>query len=115
MSKCIVVDDDQLIADLLAECLKSEGCEVVGKGSDGKEAVELYREFQPDVSFMDLQMPKYDGIYAIKNIKKLNPNAKIVIVSGHENIHQELKGLEVLSVIQKPFNMNKIRQSLELI
>lgn len=70
MLRAIVVDDDKDTVDVFTDYLKIKGVDVVGTGSDGKEAFELYQNLKPDVVILDMKMPQYDGKYAIDKIKK---------------------------------------------
>ena len=69
MVNCVIVDDDQDIADVFSELLNIIGLDVLAKGANGKDAIKLYKKYRPDLIFVDMIMPKYDGFYAIKNIK----------------------------------------------
>ncbi|MDD3394341.1 MAG: response regulator transcription factor [Anaerotignum sp.] len=82
MIKVLIVDD----MIILRECLKlvigqDSGLEVVGCAGDGKEAVDLSLRLKPDVILMDLNMPVYSGHDAILDIKKLDSNVKILVLS----------------------------------
>lgn len=111
MTGCIVIDDDQDIVNVFCELLDMIGVDVLATGNDGKDAVSLYEKHRPDIVFTDLQMPQYDGFYAVENIKDLNYDAKIVIVTG--DLNARYSGLfEVLHVpiINKPFDTNQIKE-----
>ena len=92
----IVVDDDRDTVEVFCEYLEFKNIEVVGRAYDGKEGVELYEQFKPDVVFMDLKMPEFDGIYGIKHIRAKYPHAKIIVVTGnHVNeMYPELQALK---------------------
>jgi len=67
---------------------------VVGEAGNGREAVELWKEHRPDVTLLDLQMPVLDGVGAIKQIREVDPNAHIVVLTtydGDEDIYQAIK------------------------
>jgi DNA-binding NarL/FixJ family response regulator len=67
---------------------------VVGEASNGREAVDLWKEHRPDVTLLDLRMPVLDGVGAIKQIRELDPNAHIVVLTtfdGDEDIYQAIK------------------------
>jgi len=89
---------------------------IIAKGQDGLEAVKLYDKFQPDVIFTDLSMPKYDGIYAIKNIRSMHPHAKIIVLTGDSSDSKSflLDTLKVDFILHKPFNMRTIRESITI-
>lgn len=82
MINCIVIDDNQDIVDVFCDLLKLSGIDVIATGTDGMKAAELYEKYSPDVIFVDLVMPRYDGFYAIKKIRETDPDAKIIVVTG---------------------------------
>jgi two-component system chemotaxis response regulator CheY len=113
---CIVVDDNEDIVEAFCDLLDLSGIEIFAKGHDGADAVKLYEKFQPDILFVDLSMPKYDGVYAIKNIRMKYPEAKIIVVTGDAgNDESYLRDtLKVNHIIYKPFNMHLIRESVTI-
>ena len=84
MKSAIVIDDDEDIVQVFSYLLEQNHVKVVGKGYSGKDAVELYEKENPDIVFLDVMMPDGNGIYAIKKIKEINPNAKIVAVTAND-------------------------------
>jgi len=111
MVSCIVIDDNPDIVDLFSDLLNTINVEILATGSNGMDAVTLYEKHVPDVVFTDLQMPKYDGFYAVENIKDKNPNAKIIVITGDLNArYSDILNLFHIPVITKPFNMNLIKQ-----
>lgn len=111
----VVIDDDKNTANVCAEYLELVGVKVVSVGYDGKDAVELYKKYRPDVLFSDLNMPRYDGIYALEKIRNLDPDAKIVIITANTDseIFEELYRLKPTEVFAKPFDMKKMTALLE--
>ncbi|MEK6865953.1 MAG: response regulator [Thermoproteota archaeon] len=109
-----MVDDDQSIVDVFCELLNLIGLDVLAKGTDGQDAVKLYEKYHPDLIFVDLIMPRYDGFYAIENIKDVDPNAKIVVITGDIKACEFnlLDSLKVTAVIYKPFDMHTVKQVL---
>ena len=106
----IVVDDELDDLELLSEHLAIKGFRVVGKGYDGLDAVELYKKLHPDFTLLDLIMPKYDGFYAIRNIKQIDPNASIVIITGDVtiNIPALLQQLRGIPIVYKPYEVDDL-------
>lgn len=108
--RAIVIDDDKETVEIFCEYLKLVDVDVVGWGYNGKNAVELYEEYRPDVIFVDLVMPDYDGFLALKNIKNIDPNAKVVIITGNYNddVAKKLERLKPYKIMQKPFETEQI-------
>ena len=113
MVNCILIDDDQDIVDAFSELLHVIGVEILATGNDGKDAVELYRKHKPDLVLSDLQMPRYDGYYAVENIKDVDSKAKFIIITGDLNVHNSsLLNLLNIPIIHKPFHVDQIKQVL---
>jgi DNA-binding NarL/FixJ family response regulator len=110
----IVIDDDKDVLDLFSEYLKIIQIDVIGKGNNGKKAVELYQEKSPDVAFVDLAMPEYDGIFALQNIRQLDPKAKVIIITGNlqKDVSEKLDYLNPDRILQKPFEVDKIIEAV---
>ncbi len=114
MVSCIVIDDDQDVLDVFCELLSIAGVDVIDKGTDGRDAERLYEKHRPDLIFVDLLMPEYDGFYAIERIRGIDPNAKIVIVTGDLKAGESylLDSYNVSAIIYKPFDIHMIKQVL---
>lgn len=117
MITAIVIDDDENTVNVFAKYLEMIGVKVISVGHNGKEAVELYRKYRPDILFSDLNMPQYDGIYALKEIRDLDSNAKIVIITANQDseIFEKLYRFKPTEVFSKPLDMKKITTLLEKI
>ncbi|AMM53312.1 response regulator [Pyrococcus kukulkanii] len=110
MARILIVDDAAFMRMLLKKILTQAGHEVVGEASNGKEAVEKYKQLKPDLVTMDIVMPEMDGITAVKEIMKIDPNAKIIMITA---VGQEAKVMEALKsgakgYIVKPFQAQKV-------
>jgi len=112
--RVMVVDDDIDTVDLFSEYLEIHGIEVVARGYDGKEAVSLYEKWKPDISFIDIMMPYYDGFYAIIGIRKIDPNAKIIMVTADltSDTANKLENLNV-SITYKPFEYEDLSNTID--
>ncbi|WP_101476704.1 LytR/AlgR family response regulator transcription factor [Candidatus Nitrosotalea bavarica] len=66
----IVIDDNKELLACFVELLQFSNINVIDTGRNGKEAVELYQKHRPDILFMDIEMPQYDGFYGLKKIKE---------------------------------------------
>jgi DNA-binding response OmpR family regulator len=111
----IVIDDDKDTVDVFCEYLKMLNVAVLGVAYNGKAAADLYHQTNPDVVFLDLMMPEYDGIHALENILKTDPAAKIVIITGDlwEDAEKKLEELRPIKIIFKPFDLNEIVAVIE--
>ena len=114
MVSCVVVDDDPETVSIFCEVLGMVGLDVLVTGNNGKDAVEMYEKHHPDLIFINLIMPQFDGFYAIKNILKKNPGAKIVVVTGDLLAGEShlMNTLKVTAVIYKPFDITIIKRML---
>ncbi len=90
----LVVDDTAFMRLTLRRTLERFGHEVVGEAADGEEAVQLYQELRPDLVTMDITMPKMDGITAIREIRKIDPRAKIIVCSAMGQKPMVIEALE---------------------
>ena len=108
--KVIVVDEVQSHLDVFCEFLRLKNIDVVGIGSDGLEAVQLYEKHHPDIVLIDLAMPTYDGHYALNKIMSINKNARIIIMTAIEDTKIKRLLLEsgAMDVLQKPFELNRV-------
>jgi DNA-binding response OmpR family regulator len=87
---------------------------VVGKAFDGNQATKIFRDMTPDIVFSDVMMPEYDGFYALENIKKMNPKAIMVMITGDvraDTIHK-LETLGADAIIYKPFDMQAVMKTV---
>jgi CheY-like chemotaxis protein len=115
----IVVDDDKVIVRMLSERLHFCGVNIIGVGYNGKEAVELYQKLRPDVVFLDIMMPRFDGFYALQNIRLINNRAKILMVTAvlRSDIVERLSGIPSVEIVDKTFDfddlLNAINRLLE--
>ena len=106
----ILIDDDEDILDLLSEYLLLEDFNIIGIGTDGLQAVNLYAEHKPDFVIMDIAMPNYDGLYGLEHIKKIDPNASIIVLTGNSDklITQKIIQLSPTVILEKPYPVEKL-------
>lgn len=106
----IVVDDDFDSVEIFSLLLEEQNIPVIGKGYNGKDAIDLYQEKKPDFVFLDLTMPDGNGFHAIRNIKKINHSAKIIAVTASEDYStkQKLQEMDIFGIVFKPVAMDKV-------
>ncbi len=111
----IVIDDDYNTVEVFTEFLELSEVKVVGKGYDGKDAVNLYKQLKPDIVFLDVMMPNFDGFYALENIRKINPNALVVMVTADLTTETEIKltSMGATSIVYKPFDIQQIIEIID--
>src|SRR3990172_3592762 len=95
MTSVIVIDDDHDGADALSQCLIMKGIDVLAKGFNGLEAIQLYQKFKPGFVLLDIVMPYYDGFYGLSKILEFDRNAKVIIVSASCTRDDEEKLIEL--------------------
>jgi len=117
MRKVLVVDDAAFMRRSLKIMLERNGYEVVGEAENGKAAIQKYRELKPDIVTMDITMPEMDGIQAVKTIKQIASDPKIVMISalGQENYIREAVLSGAVGFIVKPFKEEQVIRALNKI
>jgi len=115
VTKVLVVDDAAFMRMMLKDILLKGGFEIAGEAMNGAEAVRLYQELKPDLVTMDITMPEVDGIAAVKEIKKIDPNAKVVMVSamGQQAMVIEAIQAGASDFIVKPFQPDRVLEALK--
>jgi len=110
----IVIDDDRVSTQLFTDILRMVGVKILASGFDGKDAVRLYKKYNPDIVFTDIMMPENDGFYALKEIRKFDPHAKVVAVTADftDESATRLKELNISAVVYKPFDIQDIKKVL---
>ena len=111
----VIVDDEQPARDELAYLLKNVGdVNVLAQGKNGLEAVNLIREHNPDLVFLDVQMPGLDGFGVIKKlIDRKVPLPKIVFATAFDQYAVKAFEVNAVDYILKPFDKKRVAQSIE--
>jgi len=115
MAKILIADDASFMRGSLEFIVKSAGHEAIGLAKDGREALELFRKFKPDLVTLDILMREMDGISALKGIMQVDPGAKVIMVTalGHEEKQKEALSLGASGFIRKPFKREEIIAEIE--
>jgi two-component system chemotaxis response regulator CheY len=110
MSRILITDDAAFMRMMLTDILKKAGHEVVGQATNGLEAVEKYQQLNPDILITDITMPDMDGVQAVKEIRKIDPQAKIIICSsiGQKAMVNEAIQFGAKEFILKPFQADQV-------
>ena len=109
----LIVDDEEFIRDIVKECLTSTGHNVITAGS-GEEALDLLKKNHFDLLFLDFSMPSKDGLELLREIKAIDHNANVVIISARpeEQLPDELSDEGSYNIIKKPFSVDQIQNAV---
>lgn len=111
----VIVDDEQLARDELAYLLRDVGdVDIIAQGKNGVEAVSLIREHNPDLVFLDVQMPGLDGFGVIKKLlDKKHPLPKIVFATAFDQYAVKAFEVNAVDYLLKPFDRKRVAQSIQ--
>ena len=115
MSKTVlIVDDAAFMRMMIKDILTKNGYDVVGEAADGAQAVEKYKELQPDLVTMDITMPEMDGIEALKEIKKINPDSTVIMCSAMGQQAMVIDAIQAgaKDFIVKPFQAERVIEAI---
>ena len=109
--RILIVDDASFMRTVLKDIIKSNGlASEIMEAADGVEAVKLYQQGKPDLVTMDINMPRADGIQALRAILKINPKAKVVMITAMEEKHnvQDAMRIGARDYVVKPFDRSNV-------
>ena len=109
--KAIVVDDDDDSLDSICQALEIGGIDVIGKGQDGEQAYQLYKTLSPDILILDMNMPNYDGGYALEKITQEYPDAKIIVVTAFTDY--EFEKAKATAIFIKPYDFEPFLDTIK--
>ncbi len=113
-----IVDDSKFTRKMLSDILTEKGHQIVGEAENAEEAVELYERFKPDLVTLDIVMPEVEGtdaISALKAMVRVNPKAKVVMVSamGQQEVIEECIQAGAKDFIVKPLQPSNVAGVVE--
>lgn len=110
----LIVDDAAFMRMMLKDILTKNGFDVVGEAENGAMAVEKYKELQPNLTIMDITMPEMDGLQAVKEIRKVDSAAKIIMCSamGQQSMVIEAIQSGAKDFIVKPFQAERVVEAV---
>ncbi|PWK06662.1 response regulator [Tumebacillus permanentifrigoris] len=114
MAKILVVDDAAFMRMMLKDMLVKGGHEIIGEAENGAVALAKFKELRPDLVTMDITMPEMDGIEAVKEIRKVDPAAKVVMCSamGQQSMVVQAIQAGARDFIVKPFQGDRVLESI---
>lgn len=109
MARILVVDDEEGIRRILRQVLEYEGHEIRTAASGG-EAITSYNELRPDLTFLDVKMPRMDGLEALDRIREADPTALVVMISGHGTIETAVEATRrgAYDFLEKPLDTDRL-------
>lgn len=109
-STIIIIEDDVDMAEIFEEWAKSAEISVLGVGHDGKEAVGLFEKHRPQIVVLDLMMPYFDGFYAMENIRKIDPDAKFLVLTADitDVTKSRIEQMKSISLMYKPYDLDDV-------
>ena len=116
MAKNVLVCDDAAFMRMMIKGILSKGgYDVAGEAENGLKAVDKYKELSPDLVLMDITMPEMDGIQAVREIKKIDPNAKVIMCSamGQQAMVVESIQAGAKDFIVKPFQEDRVLEAIK--
>lgn len=114
MEKILLIDDEETIVRVLARTLKSDGYPVVTAHS-GEEGIRVFEKESPQIILTDIKMPGMDGLEVLKKIKEIQPEAEVIIITGHGDIDSAIESLQhgASDFINKPVKAEALSIALE--
>ncbi len=114
-NKILIVDDAAFMRMMIKDTLKKNGYENLMEASDGEIAVQTYKAEMPDLVILDITMPNKNGLEALKEIRQIDPNAKIVMCSamGQESMVVEAIRSGARDFIVKPFKAERVLKTVQ--
>jgi len=111
----LIVDDLAFIKIVLRDILEKAGFRVIGEASNGEQAITMYQDTRPDVVLMDITMPGMDGLTALKKIREIDQEARVIICSalGQQQLIVQAIQLGAKDFIVKPFQPQRVVSSLK--
>ena len=108
--RVLVVDDAIFMRSMIRDIFARSPFVVAGEAEDGEEGVRLYREIRPDLTTMDIVMPRMDGLTALREIVRFDPRARVVMCSalGQEALIAEAIQIGAKDFIVKPFQPSRV-------
>lgn len=114
MARILVVDDEETIRDLLHTVLRRLGHEVL-LADRGQRGIEVFRRERPQITILDLNMPDLDGIAVLKEVRTVDPQASVIILTGTgtEALERQARELGVSDFLAKGFSLHALGQALK--
>ncbi|MEW5798530.1 MAG: response regulator [Bacteroidota bacterium] len=116
MEKILVIDDDEMDLQMLSVLCTSVGYEVI-KTADGPQGLDLYKQHMPALVFLDLGLPSQNGMDVLRDIKQLDANSKVVLITGYgsEKVAKDAFDLGALDFIEKTWDVGMMMERVRMV
>jgi two-component system, chemotaxis family, chemotaxis protein CheY len=113
--KIMIVDDSTMVRMVIERYLKLTDLVVVAQAANGVEAIKLFKQHMPDIVTLDITMPEMDGLAALAEMLKINPSAKIIMISGLSGKATVVKAVNAgaVSYLTKPVTAHQLTETLK--
>jgi len=111
--KLLIVDDSMIMRKSISLFVKKKDIEIVGEAANGKIALDLFKERDPDIVTMDLTMPEIDGYACIEEMIKIKPGVKILVITALQGKEAAIRAMELgaKGFLKKPINDENLEKS----
>jgi two-component system, chemotaxis family, chemotaxis protein CheY len=111
----LIVDDAAFMRMMIKDVLTKNGYTIAGEAENGQKAIEKFKELNPDLVIMDITMPEVDGIQAVKEIRKVDPNAKVIMCSAMGQQAMVIESIQAgaRDFIVKPFQADRVIEAVK--
>ncbi len=115
MATILLADDLAFIKMVQKEILEKRGYQVIGEAVDGIDVIEKYKKLKPDVVIMDITMPRMDGLNALKAIRQMDKEARVIVCSalGQQKLIIEAIRMGAKDFIVKPFDPERLAAAIQ--
>jgi two-component system chemotaxis response regulator CheY len=116
LASILIVDDSPVARMIMKKCLPAGHNLTIFEAKNGQDGLEKYIQHQPDLTFLDLTMPVMDGFAALEEIKKVNPQAIVIVATAdiQDKVLQRVTALGALHMLKKPPSKESVATALQL-
>lgn len=117
MATFVLIDDSKIARSFLRSTLEGFGHTIVGEATNGQDAIELYRTYNPDIITLDAVMPGMSGVECLTQILEINPLANVIMVTsvGRESLASQVLGIGAKAVVVKPIDEQEVKKAVDAI
>ncbi len=114
MTRILEIEDDSLVSRTIAAHLKKKGYEVK-LAESGEEGLELYREFRPDLTLLDIKLPDINGLEVLRQLKQLDKNAAVVVMTAFDDMKTTVEAIKsgAFEYLVKPLDYLELDLTME--